>query len=108
MTMSVAHEEKRQGEADRDERDTGIERIGPQSLIGSDRTSQERRAGKGAVTSDLVQAHRKPATLGPDQMTIHDHGRRPREALTYTQKCVRDKNPTPRRCPHEKEGNRHR
>ena len=68
----------------------------------------KRGAGDGHVSGEFVQAHRQPAPLMAHEIDLHDHGRRPREALTDAQQRVRHENPVPARRPHQDERHRYR
>src|SRR4029450_5484274 len=71
--------------------------------MGRDPTRCPCGSRQGEVSGELVQAHREPTPRRSDEVDLHDHGRRPREPLTDTQKPIRDEHPRPRWRPHEEE-----
>src|SRR5262249_15545473 len=80
--------------------------LGPRPLRGGDPRGRGGGTRHRHIAGTLVQTHRQAAAPGAHQVNLHDHRRRPCEALADPEQHVRGKDPVPTRCPHQKE--RHR
>ena len=63
-------------------------------------------SGDRAVAGGLVEAHREAAPGRTDEVDLHDHRRRPGQALVDAEQHVRRDHPAPGRRPDEQERNR--
>jgi hypothetical protein len=101
VTVRLANEEGRQRKPSDGERDAEIERLRAQTVDRGEMASRERGAGDGEIAGELVQSHREAALLGACEIDLHDHRRRPGEALAHAEKHVGSEHPVPRRRRHQ-------
>ncbi len=66
----------------------------------------ERGDGDGAVAGGFVEAHRESAPGGADEVDLHDHRRRPGEALVDAEQDVGEDHPSPSRRPDQQQRDR--
>ena len=60
-----------------------------------DKAGEQGREADGEITRELIEPHGEPARFGADEIDLHDHRHRPREALIDAEQRVRSDDPAP-------------
>jgi hypothetical protein len=102
----LADEQHRRAEAESRERRAEQERGGAQAGLFGQQPGGESGQRNRPVTGRLVEAHRQSAARRPDQIDLHDHRRRPGEALVDAEQRVGDHDPFPARWPDDEQRDR--
>lgn len=96
MVTRFTHQENGQHHAKQNEHDTQIERLRRHAEMSGDPTRGKRGARERNVPREFIESHREAAPRRPDQIDLHDHGRRPCQSLADAQEHIRDQYPGPR------------
>src|ERR1051326_6664381 len=104
MIASVAYEPREQ-EAEEGDDHARVRRAGAQSVMTRGHSADDAGTGERRVSGALVEAHREAAPSRPNQIDLHDHGRRPRKALVDAQERICGDDPPPALRPENEQWN---
>src|SRR5262249_51723759 len=101
MVAGITDKERGQRETHKDEAKAQIEWLWADAVTSCNPTGRKSAGRDSDIASELVEPHRETALFRADEVNLHDHRRRPREALAHTQQEVCEEHPIPRRRPHQ-------
>jgi hypothetical protein len=97
VATGLADEQDGRGEAKQRIGEPDEERSRSKAVLGGDPARHECGERDGAVAGGLIDPYRQTTPDRADEVDLHDHGRRPGQALVHTEQEVRRDDPRPRR-----------
>jgi hypothetical protein len=104
--LRLAHQQPGKQQPQHSVADAEVKRHWPQPVDAGQVARGECGQAQRQVASELVQPHRQPAPLWPDQVDLHHHRHRPAQPLVDAQQHVGGDDPAPAGREDQQEGHR--